>query len=57
MSWVERWEEADFIIATTHMACDGYSTGNVIATVERLGVVIAVVKDHRALKESEPGPS
>jgi hypothetical protein len=57
LSWVERYEEADFVIATTHMACDKYANGDVIATVERLGVVIAVIKDHRALKEPEPGPS
>ena len=42
------WEEADFFISPTHMKCDSMLEGKMIATVERLGVVIGVVKDRRA---------
>jgi hypothetical protein len=40
---------ADFFIAPTHMNCDRAVDGKVIATIERLGVVIGVVKDRRTL--------
>jgi hypothetical protein len=43
------WEQSDFFIAPTQMNCDGDLDGKVVATVERLGVVIAYVKDRRAL--------
>jgi hypothetical protein len=43
------WNESEFFIAPTHMNCDGDLDGKVIGTVERLGVVIAYVKDRRAL--------
>lgn len=43
------WEESEFFIAPTHMNCDGDLDGEVIATVERLGVPIAYVKDRRAI--------
>ena len=42
------WAGADFFLAPTHMGCDQVLPGKVIATVERLGVPIAVIKDHRA---------
>jgi hypothetical protein len=41
------WLEADFYIAPTHMNCDRLVDGRVIATIERLGVPIGVVKDRR----------
>jgi hypothetical protein len=44
-----QWNESEFFIAPTHMNCDGDVDGKVIGTVERLGVVIAYVKDRRAL--------
>lgn len=44
-----QWEQSEFFIAPTHMNCDGDLDGKVIATVERLGVVISYVKDRRAL--------
>jgi hypothetical protein len=31
------------------MNCDRYIDGKVVATIERLGVVIGVVKDRRAI--------
>jgi hypothetical protein len=49
LHWTDTWEEADFFISPTHMACDALLDGKVIATVERLGVVIGVVKDRRAI--------
>jgi Dolichyl-phosphate-mannose-protein mannosyltransferase len=53
LHWTEIWEEADFFIAPTHMACDAVLEGKVIATIERLGVVIGVVKDRRMLVDLE----
>jgi hypothetical protein len=44
-----QWNQSEFFIAPTHMNCDGDLDGKVIGTVERLGVVIAYVKDRRAL--------
>ena len=43
------WEQSEFFIAPTHMNCDSDLDGKVIGTVERLGVVIAYIKDRRAL--------
>jgi hypothetical protein len=37
------------------MNCDSMLDGKLIATVERLGVVLAVVKDRRGL--IDPGPA
>ena len=44
-----RWEQSEFFIAPTHMNCDSDLDGEVIGTVERLGVVISYIKDRRAL--------
>jgi hypothetical protein len=49
LEWTRDRNRADFFIAPTHMNCDRYIDGTVVATVERLGVVIGVVKDRRAL--------
>lgn len=43
------WDQSEFFIAPTQMNCDHDLDGKVIGTVERLGVVIAYVKDRRAL--------
>lgn len=48
--WSPNWKETDFFLAPTHMHCDVNGQGRVIATVERLGVPIAVVKDQRELR-------
>ena len=40
--------ESDFFIAPTQLNCDGDVDGKIIGTVERLGVVIAYIKDLRA---------
>ena len=46
------WDQSDFFIAPTHMNCDSDLDGEVIGTVERLGVPIAYIKDRRALIRS-----
>jgi hypothetical protein len=45
------WLEADFFIAPTKMNCDRLVDGRVIATIERLGVTIGVVKDRRGITQ------
>jgi Dolichyl-phosphate-mannose-protein mannosyltransferase len=47
LQWTGDWRKADFFIAPTHMDCDAATDGKVIATIERLGVPIGVVKDRR----------
>ena len=49
LEWTRDVDHADFFIAPTHMNCDRARNGRIIATVERLGVVIGVVKDRRAI--------
>jgi len=49
LEWSKDIYSADFFIAPTNMNCDRYLDGRVIATIERLGVVIGVVKDRREL--------
>jgi hypothetical protein len=48
LAWTDDWRKADFFIAPTHMNCDRAMDGTIIATIERLGVPIGVVKDRRA---------
>jgi hypothetical protein len=43
------WDRADFFIAPTQMDCDRAMLGKTVVTIERLGVVIGVVKDMRGL--------
>jgi hypothetical protein len=47
--FMPRWDQSQFFIAPTHMNCDRDLDGKVVGTVKRLGVVIAYVKDRRAL--------
>ncbi|HLH88969.1 MAG TPA: glycosyltransferase family 39 protein [Xanthobacteraceae bacterium] len=44
---------ADFFIAPTHMNCDRSLPGQIIVKIERLGTLIGVVKDRRAI--TRPG--
>jgi hypothetical protein len=53
VEWTADWKQADFFIAPTHMNCDRVLEGAVIATIQRLGVPIGVVKDRRAI--TRPG--
>jgi hypothetical protein len=53
LQWTDDWEASEFFIAPTHMFCDRVVAGEVVVAVERLGVVIAVVKDRRAILAAE----
>lgn len=50
------WWGADFYLSPTHMGCDEALHGRVVAQVERAGLVLAVVKDRRALVGEERRP-
>jgi hypothetical protein len=43
----QEWDQSDFFIAPTQLNCDRDVDGRIIGTVERLGVVIAYIKDLR----------
>jgi hypothetical protein len=47
------WHQSDFFIAPSQLNCDGDVDGRIIGTVERLGVVIATIKDLRPLNPPE----
>ncbi|MBI1204746.1 MAG: hypothetical protein GC182_19770 [Rhodopseudomonas sp.] len=49
LQWTADWNKAEFFIAPTHMHCDRVLAGKPIATIDRLGATIGVVKDRRAL--------
>jgi hypothetical protein len=49
LQYTRDWRHADFFIAPTHMNCDRALDGRIVARVERLGVLIGVVKDRRAV--------
>lgn len=49
LRWTPDWDHADFFIAPTQMNCDQALRGRVLATIDRLGVAIGVVKDLRGL--------
>jgi hypothetical protein len=53
LQWTADWPKADFFIAPTHMNCDRALAGRVIATIDRLGVPIGVVKDRRLITHPE----
>lgn len=63
LQWTRDSSRAEFFIAPTHMNCDRALEGKVVATIERMGVVIGVVKDRRAVINrnvaglSSPGPN
>jgi hypothetical protein len=47
--FMPQWNQSQFFIAPTHLNCDRDLDGEIVGTVERLGVIIAYVKDRRAL--------
>jgi hypothetical protein len=48
--FMPQWNQSHFFIAPTHLNCDrDLDGGEVVGTVERLGVAIAYVRDRRAL--------
>jgi hypothetical protein len=49
LEWTRDSSRAEFFIAPTHMNCDRALAGKVVASIERMGVVIGVVKDRRAV--------
>jgi len=49
LEWTRDSSRAEFFIAPTHMNCDRALEGKVVASIERMGVVIGVVKDRRAV--------
>jgi hypothetical protein len=53
LQWATDDDPADFFIAPTHQGCDTAIDGKVIATIERLGVPIAVIKDRRHVTEPD----
>jgi hypothetical protein len=55
LEWTRDFRRAEFFIAPTNMDCDRALDGKVVANIERLGVVIGVVKDRRALLRSYAG--
>ncbi|CAG0965638.1 hypothetical protein MTYP_00975 [Methylophilaceae bacterium] len=50
------WISADFFISSTNMNCDKVLQGKIIGKVERLGVVLAVIKDRRDLLAHQRRP-
>lgn len=53
LKWTPGWLEADFFIAPTHMNCDRLVLGKTVVAIERLGVLIGVVKDRRGFVQHE----
>jgi hypothetical protein len=49
LRWTDDWDRADFFISPTHMNCDRVLEGKTIVRIERLGALIGVVKDRRAI--------
>jgi hypothetical protein len=49
LRWTDDWDHADFFIAPTHGNCDELLKGRTIATIEREGTLIGVVKDRRRI--------
>jgi hypothetical protein len=50
LQWTRDPDQADFFIAPTHMNCDRAVDGPIVARIERLGVLIGVVKDLRPMR-------
>ncbi|MFL9711358.1 ArnT family glycosyltransferase [Methylobacillus sp. Pita1] len=55
-SVTKNWEAADFYLSTTNMGCDDVMKGSIIGEVERMGVILAVVKDRRQLLAHQRKP-
>jgi len=47
--WTDDWNHADFFISPTHDDCNDLLKGKIIARIERMGVLIGVVKDRRTI--------
>ena len=55
LAWTRDLRHAEFFIAPTNNNCDRALDGKIVASIERMGVVIGVVKDRRALIRSVAG--
>jgi hypothetical protein len=53
LKWATDTDPADFFIAPTHMHCDQALDGTTIVSIDRMGTVIAVVKDRRKLTRAD----
>ena len=53
LKWATDDDPADFFIAPTHQSCDTAIDGKVILKVERMGVLIGVVKDRRLIIQQD----
>lgn len=51
------WLNADFFISSTNMNCDKVLKGRIIGRVQRMGAILAVVKDRRNLLYHERIPT
>ena len=49
LKWATDADPADFYIAPTHMRCDSAIDGKIIIRIARMGALVGVVKDRRAL--------
>ena len=49
LKWATDADPADFFIAPTHMRCDVAVDGKIIIRIARMGALVGVVKDRRAL--------
>jgi hypothetical protein len=49
LHWTGNWDRADFFIAPTHLQWDTLAKGKVVVRIERMGALIGVVKDRRAI--------
>ena len=57
LKYSDDWDKADFFIAPTQMNCDRAMYGNTVVAIERLGVVIGVVKDMRGMSTAARWPA
>jgi hypothetical protein len=55
LAWTRDLRHAEFFIAPTNNNCDRALDGKIVASIERMGVVIGVVKDRRDLIRSVAG--
>lgn len=56
LKFSDNWDTADFFIAPTQMNCDRAMYGKTVVSIERLGVVIGVVKDMRGISTEARWP-
>lgn len=50
------WRRADFFLSSTQMNCHEALKGQIVGTVSRMGVTLAVIRDRRALEGADREP-